>query len=357
MTTRTGEGGSALLLAILATAILGAGLMSVLALSGSERRGVMNQQAQTDAFAVAQTGLEQFAANRAALGFASTPAAAYESTRVNLSGGYADVVLQRLRPAVGSAPAMYVLRSTGYTTNAQLSGTPVAERQVSQLVRWSAGGMSVQAAFTGIMGITKNNTNGTISGSDNCGVATAVAGVAVPSSPGYVQSGSQVPTGSPAILSYGSVALAAAAVRIDWNGIVNGTAVTPTVTLPGGTWPFVVPERGVAGDPRERQLHAADQRAGDADRHRHADDGREDLEGRHPGRQRLQHQQFGECAGGGGGRPELQAGPDAAGQRHHRQPRHPVQLLQHRQHHGPLRRPDARAQCLDGQLGGMVAES
>jgi hypothetical protein len=241
MTARTDDRGSALLLAILATAILGAGLMSVLVLSGSERRAVMNQQAQTDAFAVAQTGLEQFVANRAALGFTSSPAAAVESTRVTVSGGYADVVLQRLRPAVGSAPAMYVLRSTGYSTGPQLSGTPLAERQVSQLASWASGGMSVQAAFTGIMGITKSTTTGTISGADNCGVNAAIAGVAVPSSPGYVQSGSQVPSGSPAILSYGSVALTAAAVRIDWNGIVNGTAVTPSVTLPGGTWPASFP--------------------------------------------------------------------------------------------------------------------
>lgn len=237
MTPRQDERGSALLLAILATAILGAGLMAVLSLSSAERRAVMNQQAQTDAYVVAQTGLEQFAANRAALGFTSSPAGAYESTRVNVAGGYADVVLQRLRPVVGSEPAVYVLRSTGYATSAQLSGTPVAQRQVSQLASWTSGGMSALAAFTGITGITKNNASGTISGTDYCGLMATVAGVAVPDSPGYSQNGNDVPSGNPDILEFGSKATAAAATGIDWTGILAGTAITPTVRIPGNSWP------------------------------------------------------------------------------------------------------------------------
>ena len=127
MRARSSERGSALLLSILATAMLGAGLMAVLGLSGAERRSVSNQQSQTDAYAVAETGLQQFVANRVALGFTSSPAAAYESTRVNVTGGYADVVLQRIRPAVGNAAAVYVVRARGVSTAGMLSGTPVAD--------------------------------------------------------------------------------------------------------------------------------------------------------------------------------------------------------------------------------------
>ncbi len=231
------ERGSALLLSILATAVLGAGLMAVLMLNGSERRVVMNAQAQTSAYAVAETGLEQFAANRAALGFASSPAAAYESTRVTVSGGYADVVLQRLRPAVGAANAVYVMRSHGYATDARLSGTPLAERQVAQLAAWVPGSVSLLGAFTAINGLTKGNALGSLSGTDGCGVMPTTAGVAV-GSPGYTQtSGTSIASGNPAVLSLGTQAQAAAAVRLDWSGISSGSAIVEDVALPSGTWP------------------------------------------------------------------------------------------------------------------------
>jgi hypothetical protein len=211
--------------------------MGVLSLSGAERRTVVNQQAQTRAYAVAETGLQQFFANRAALGFTSSPAAAYESTRVDVTGGYADVVLQRIRPVAGVVPALYVLRSHGFATGGALSGTPVAERQVAQLASWGSASMSTLSAFTAINGLTKQGAVGTISGTDACGSAATIAGVAV-GSPGYTQTGgASVPAGSPAILSLGTQAAAAAGVRIDWDGIVNGGAVPATVTMPGGVWP------------------------------------------------------------------------------------------------------------------------
>lgn len=230
------ERGSALLIAILASAVLGAGLMGVLTLSGAERRTVMNQHARTDAYAVAETGLQQFVANRIALGFTSSPAAASESTRVTVSGGYADVVLTRLRPAVGALPALYVVRSHGFATRGSLSGTPVAERQVAQLAQWSTGSMVPLGAFTAINGLTKQGASGSLAGADACGVNASIAGVAV-GAPGYTQNGNSVPRGNPNILSLGTAAQAASTVTIDWNGIVNNGAVTPDVSLPGGTWP------------------------------------------------------------------------------------------------------------------------
>jgi hypothetical protein len=238
MRAHPSERGSALLLSILATAVLGAGLMAVLGLSGAERRVVANQAAQTDAYAVAETGLQQFVANRIALGFTSSPAASYESTRVSVAGGHADVVLQLIRPAVGSAPPLYVIRSRGFSTAGQLSGTPLAERQVAQLASWSGGAMASLAAFTAINGLTKVGGAGALAGVDACGVSETVAGVAV-GNPGYTQNGASVPTGSPAILSLGTQAQAAAAVPIDWAGVMNGTTLSPTIALPGGTFPAV----------------------------------------------------------------------------------------------------------------------
>lgn len=230
------ERGSALLLAILAIAVLGAGLMGVMTLTGVERRAVLDQQARTEALGVAESGLERFIAERENLGFTSSPAAAYESTRVNVTGGSADVVLRQLRPAVGSAPATYVIRSRGVAGSAQLTGVPAAERTVTSLAQWQSGTMAAMAAVTGLSGISKTNSNGTISGSDQCLASPTVAGVAVPTGT-YVQSGTPVPTGNPAIRNLGTVAAADDSVRLDWAGIAAGTSLTADITLPGGTWP------------------------------------------------------------------------------------------------------------------------
>ncbi len=232
------ERGSALLLSILAIAALGAGLMGVLMLSGAERRAVLDQQASVDAFAVAEGGLQTFVANRAALGFTSSPAAAYESTRVSVPGGYADVVLQRLRPSVGGAPALYVIHAQGFAVQPQLSGTPIAGRRVAQLAVFGSGSMTPLAAFTSLSGIYKRNASGTLNGADACGTAASVAGVAVPTVPGYVQeSGKSAAAGSPPILDLGLAGAAAATVGIDWAGILAGTAMTPDLVIPGAAWP------------------------------------------------------------------------------------------------------------------------
>lgn len=238
MRARPAQRGSALLLAIMAIAVLGAGLMAVLALSGDERRAVLDQQAATGALTVAESGLQTFVANRAAFGFSAAPAAAYESTRVNVPGGYADVVLQRLRSAPGGVGNTYVIRSQGYAVQAQLSGTPIAGRRVAQLAVWQASGMAPLAAWTSMTGLIKKNASGTLNGYDGCGAQGGVAGIAVPTVPGYVQTnGRSVPSGSPPVLLLGTQPQTIEAVRLDWPGIVNGTAVTPDLVIPGAAWP------------------------------------------------------------------------------------------------------------------------
>ncbi len=239
MNTSRREGGFAMILAILAIALLGTALIAALLLLGSERRVVDAQHGQIEAYAIAESGLEQFFVNRAALGFTATPAAAYESTRVTVTGGFADVVLQRLRPAVGSAPATYIVRARGVTVVPVQSGLTRAERVVARLATWNVGGMDAPAALTGLGGIVKTGSSGSLSGNDQCGAAASVAGVAVPTVPGYTQtSGGSVPSGNPNIAYLGATtALAAAAVGIDWAGIAGGTAMTPDVRIPGQSWP------------------------------------------------------------------------------------------------------------------------
>src|ERR687895_642092 len=102
MMLRCGEQhGFALPMAILTIVIVTLSLLAAFALLGSERRVADNHQAQADALLLAQSGLEQFLTERPNLGHTAAPPAAYEEARVSLSGGYADVVLERIRPAVG----------------------------------------------------------------------------------------------------------------------------------------------------------------------------------------------------------------------------------------------------------------
>ncbi len=110
-----------------------------------------------------------------------------ESTRVVLPGGYADVVMQQIKPQVGSSPALYVLRSTGVWTALGYLHAPNARRTVAQYIQWNHAILTPAAAWVCLVGIHKSANTGTLSGTDHCGAAPAVGGVAVPDAPGYSQ--------------------------------------------------------------------------------------------------------------------------------------------------------------------------
>ena len=60
----------------------------------------------------------------------------------------------------------------------------------------------------------------------------------MPTPPGYTQTGgTSVPTGQPAIENMGGYQEAAEETFINWQGIVNGTALTPDVTIPPQSFP------------------------------------------------------------------------------------------------------------------------
>jgi hypothetical protein len=207
---------------------------------GSERRVADDHRAQLDAYILARRGLEQYVGSRSALGFTSNPPAALESTTVALPGGYAVVVLREVKAPVGTTvPGLYLLRSRGVKTlGGTLTGVVTGERTVAQYVKYQFASLEVKSAWTAMGGLVKNGGSGTLSGADACGSAPGVAGVAVPNTPGYTQSGgTSVPAGSPAVLEMGTAAQTVAGVPLDWNGIVNGGALAPDIEYPGGSWP------------------------------------------------------------------------------------------------------------------------
>lgn len=231
------ERGIALLMVLMIMAVLSimvaAGFVRVLA----ERRVTDNQRVSTKAYALAQTGLQQFALNRSAMGFTSVPPAVTESTRVVLTGGYADVVMQLIKPEVGSSPALYVLRSTGVWTNTGYLHAPNARRTVAQYIQWNDAILTPAAAWVSLVGIHKSSNTGTLSGFDLCSAKPAIGAVGVPNSPGYNQSfGTPIPNGSPDIVSLGATPAASTALPFDWSGIVSGSSIVPDYIIPGAGW-------------------------------------------------------------------------------------------------------------------------
>ena len=154
-----------------------------------------------------------------------------------LTGGYADVVMQLIKPQVGTTPALYVIRSTGVWTALGYLHAPNARRTVAQYVQWNQAILTPAAAWVSLVGIHKSGNSGTLSGSDHCGASPQVGGVAVPGSPGYTQTfGFPIPNGSPDVVSLGATPAASTALPFDWSGIASGTSIVPDYTIPGSTW-------------------------------------------------------------------------------------------------------------------------
>lgn len=236
--------GFAMPMAIFVIAVLTAALAA--GFSGNTTEFTTNTavRAQNRAYQFAEAGLEQFMVRRSESGWclncvANPVTADSEWTRVSMTGGYADVVAVRVRPVVGTANALYFIRSKGTDTVAKLNpaaGTRYAERTVGIYATWNTTTMSVLAAWTSLSGLNKNGT-GVISGIDQCGVGPDVAGVMVPKSDLHVQGNSFHPDGSPPVDTSNTFVQLKPKINIDWASIVQQNSMAPDITIPGGTFP------------------------------------------------------------------------------------------------------------------------
>ena len=227
--------GFAIPIALLVIAALTIMIAGGFSLVSAERRSVADQKSQISAFRIAEQGLEIFLVRRDSLmaghpGYSHVPGATPDTAVIPVIGGVATVTLTRLRPVKGSQSGLYVARSRGVETSGAFAGTPQGVRTVAQYVLWEPAPMQVLAGWTALSGLQKNGGAGTLGGIDLCGDSATVAGVAVPVNPGYT--GKTVAVGDPPVDS-----IAPDSVAIDWNGIINLGAITPTITIPGGSWP------------------------------------------------------------------------------------------------------------------------
>lgn len=237
---RSPREGFALPMAILVIAFLTVTIAAAYAATSSELATNTAQRGESRAYMIAQAGMEHFMARRNESGFctqcelAAPPATTYESTTVQLPGGYSYVVAQRVRTADANRPAIYLLRSRGFDTTRVALGSKIgnyAERQVAQLVYWNVNQVNVLSGWTSATGLTKQGQAGAVSGVDECGAKSAVAGIAVPAGT-YSSSGGYEPEGSPSVSYLGTTqSQLQAAVKIDWNGIVNGNRIQPDYTF------------------------------------------------------------------------------------------------------------------------------
>jgi len=230
--------GVSLPLVILMMALLALAVTAGFSRVSEERRIVDDQQAQVEALTVAESGLERFVA------LLDTMPVVDDSVAIPM-GGRDTAFVAILGVRKSTASRLYVIRSRGVSHSApRLSAnTPPARRTVAQYAIWEGSSMNVLSAWTSISGLRSEGGNGLLDGSDACGSAPDVAGVAVPVSvPLSGENGFDAPpspTGSPPIAYIGGDPTAAAsAVPIDWNSIINGTVLRPDYALTGTSgWP------------------------------------------------------------------------------------------------------------------------
>jgi hypothetical protein len=238
--TRSSRDGVAMVLSLILIVVLSATAAAALSMVGSERRAVEDHEAAAEAHAPARSAYDRFIANPTGSlpSFSPTSFVGPDSAHYTFADGYAWVSVQRIRPSISGSAPLFLVRSRAVRTVDRPANTPVAERVFAQYAQWNDVEMPAIAAWTSLSGLLKNGGSGVISGTDNCGSSTPLAGVAVPDVPGYVQSGgASVPSGSPGILTMGSQTQANSLVEVDWSGIINGMSLSADVVFPGGVWP------------------------------------------------------------------------------------------------------------------------
>jgi hypothetical protein len=244
-------------MSILALALITAAIVASNTATSAEIVANNAMRAQDRAAQYAQVGLQQFLLRRGEVGFCSNcvtdpTVADSEWTRVNLTGGYANVVATRIRPRLSDAsPALFFVRSVGVDTMVRLGGAGnavFATRTVGQYATFGTAAIKPIAALTSLQGFT-NSASGSappVAGSDECGAVPGMAGVVVPRGGQYFRDGGTPPTGSPPVDSSMTLDSLKKRIGIDWNAIVNFNAIPADITIPPTSnfpawWRFIDP--------------------------------------------------------------------------------------------------------------------
>ena len=233
-------------LVALLTLLLTGGLSRVQA----DRQIAEASEAMADAFAIAQSGLQNYVGSQTA-----RPADG-DSVRINLTGGYANVISHVIRnPADTTENFLYLVRSTGVVINPLAGSAIQAQRTVAQFADWQTGSIEWRAALTAaggggaIGGITTEDTNAVIprviSGADECGVEASIPGALTTVN---APTDGVTYSGSPALIQQGSGTgqTIANQTDINWSGVLSSTFVPDYTSFQNGDTTF--PIQRVLGD-------------------------------------------------------------------------------------------------------------
>lgn len=271
--------GFALPLAIMVLALLSIGLVAGFAMSTSEQAATSSQRAQARAYSYAQMGLEAFLTQRKEFRSGCTPSTPYTAAQASACAFCPDCWLKNAAPrnvsvnanldtlptraesvvvAFNSGTAVvravpvwvsvvtgrgtYFVTSTGTDTQngiATGSGTMrTASRSVGVYVTWSKSTMNVMGALVSFSGIVKAGT-GAISGVDQCGADTNVAGINVPLEEQVRINGSSfTPSGNPPYDTLKTFSQDSAQSRLDWLGISSGSSMPADINITSSTGSF-----------------------------------------------------------------------------------------------------------------------
>ena len=160
-----------------------------------------------------------------------------ESVTVTFNSGSAFVRAVPVKVDVTTGRGTYFITSTGTDNQGRIAmgagRMRSATRTVGVYVTWSKATMNVMGALVSFSGILKNGT-GAISGIDQCGADTNVAGINVPYEEMVKLQGSATtfaPTGNPPYDTLKTFSQDSAATQMDWAGITNGTAMPADINI------------------------------------------------------------------------------------------------------------------------------
>jgi len=237
---------------VLPAVILLLALLTILLTTGLTRARTERVMADASdetaqALAVAQSGLQTY------LGTVTTKPADGDSMRINVPGGYANVVAHLVQqPADPSERTLYLVRATGYVIDPDSGPTPRALRTVAQFADWEVGVILRRATLTAPNGVRHISGGGgnkprlEVSGIDQCGSAPSIPGIRTPQMVWSSANPDTSLTGVPGLLEASDAPTVAAQTLIDWPGALGGNLVPDYTTFQSGSTSY--PIQRVLGD-------------------------------------------------------------------------------------------------------------
>jgi len=231
---------------ILVIVVLSAALTSAFLVTSSETTTNLSIRGQSRAFMVAQMALERFLEAPDPMStcpscdtLRATPLVESYAKAVGTDSAY--ITVTRVRHQSGAAlPAVYFIQARGVDKRFKLGGklaTVDAERSVGLYAQWNTNTMQVLSAWTSLTGLRKEGTAGLLTGVDECGQMPTIAGTAVGKGDLSYSGGTDWAQGSPAIDTTKTPAELISSMKIDWNGIINGTILPADITVPDQPFP------------------------------------------------------------------------------------------------------------------------